>query len=499
MAGRGLGKSYGDSPVLIDVSIDLWRGEVHAILGENGAGKSTLIKALSGVIRPDTGSIYLRGSRVRFSDPQDALSQGISSVQQELNCCPSLTVTENLFLGKRLPRNRFRMVDWAEAHGQARRALLQLGVNVDVRSRVGGLSPAAKKLVEVSRALIQQADVVILDEPTAALDADESARLFAVIRRLRGLGVAIAYVSHRLDEVMALADRISVLRDGVLVATRPAEGAKLAELVHLMVGRSIPLASQGGDVTSTSAVALKVERLSSRGAFHDVSVEVRRGEILGIAGLDGSGRSELARGLSGVLRCDEGNIYLYGKRTGPTRTMRESIRAGIAYVPADRKRDGLHLAMSITDNICLPSLAGLSSGPFLSRRREERLASNYVDRLDIRTKGVRQACAALSGGNQQKVLLAKWLAMEPKVLILDDPTAGVDIGAKFEIQELMRLLAQTGIVIVLASGELEELLVMCQQILVMRDGVLVRVLTASDASAEELRLAISTPSGATVA
>lgn len=499
LAVEHLNKTY-TTAVLSDVTVELRAGEVHAILGENGAGKSTLINILSGTVRPTSGVLRSHGREIRIGSPIDALKLGISVVHQEFTYCPSLSVTENLFLGMRLPR-RFGVIDLRQADGRAREVLDQLSVSVDVRTPIGRLSPETRKLVEIARALVHDSEVLILDEPTAALPAEESERLFEVIRRLRNAGVAVGYVSHRLDEVLSLSDRLSVLRDGHLIATRARAETDVDDLVRLMVGRTLtseyprrepPAAlalgaiDSNSDSDSDSDGMLVVRGLSSTGAFRDVSFTAARGEIVGIGGLDASGRSELLQALAGDRRCQQGDVSIDGNRVGPSRGIHRAIQAGIAYVPPDRQHEGLHLEMSVARNIALPLLRRIGRGPFTNGARETRLAAESVERLDIRPPRPRQSCAAFSGGNQQKVLLAKWLAIQPRVLLLDEPTRGVDVGAKSEIHALMRALADAGTVIVLASTDLPELLGMAQRVIVLRLGQVSGVFDTANVTAEDI-------------
>ncbi len=494
LAVEHLTKSYSAGPVLDDVSLEFRGGEVHAIVGENGAGKSTLIKSLTGIVQPEQGVIKLRGERVWLPTPHDALRRGISVVLQEFNYCPALSVTENLFLGRSLPRTRFGLVDWGAADEHAREVLGRLSVKVNVHDPIGDLSPALRKLVEIGRALVHSADVLIMDEPTAALGASESERLFEVIRTLRGSGVAVVYVSHRIEEVIALADRISVLRDGRHVATRDASEASVDDVVQLMVGRPLSAAYPVRGVRGQAETVLEVRGLTSAGAFRDVSLEVGRGEILGVAGLEGSGRSELLQALAGSLPCESGDILLAGRRVGPGLSVFKVIDAGIAYVPPDRQHEGLHLAMSISGNVSLPILRKLGRGPMLDHRREAELAQGFVGQLDIRAHSVDQEVGALSGGNQQKVVLAKWLAAKPKVLLLDEPTRGVDVGAKSQIHDLIRRLAADGTVIILASGDLPEVMGISDRIAVLRSGRLVGLFESATTSAEQIALNATTGS-----
>lgn len=470
LAAQALSKFYGSAEVLTDVSLELRAGEVHAILGENGAGKSTLIKILSGTVRATSGRLLIDGEEATLATPHQALALGISVVHQEFNYCRTLNVTENLFLGRGLPRNRVGLVDWSKADRSATEALGELSVAVDVRTPVGELSPATRKLVEITRALINHSRVLILDEPTAALPAEESERLFDVMRRLRERGVAIGYVSHRLSEVLSLADRITILRDGHLIQTREAQGDNVDSIVRLMVGRPLSQEYPSRSLPPDPTPVLTVRDLSSDGHFAEVTLEVSAGEIFGVAGLEGSGRSELLRALSGDLTCEQGYMTLDGRPVDLGRSVFRMMQRGIAYVPPDRQHEGLHLTLDVSQNVSLPLLRSLGRGPFLSRGREEGLARKHVSQLDIRTAGIHQLCGALSGGNQQKVLLAKWLATKPRVLLLDEPTRGVDVGAKSEIHALMRSLAADGMVIVLASSDISELLGMSDRVLVMRAG-----------------------------
>ncbi len=486
LAAESVSKSYGPTEVLHRVSLDFRAGEVHAILGENGAGKSTLIKILSGAVQPSSGSLLIDGSEVRLATPHDALSRGISAVHQEFNYCRTLNVTENLFLGRRLPTSRAGLIQWSVAHRLAAAALADLAVEADVRTLISDLSPATRKLVEISRALINRSRVLILDEPTAALPAQESERLFAVMRRLRARGVAIGYVSHRLSEVLALADRLTILRDGQLIETRPAQGANVHDVVRLMVGRPLSQEYPSRPRPPQASPVVEVSDLSSEGSFSAVSFEVSPGEIVGVAGLEGSGRSELLRALFGDLPCDGGRLTLGGKPVRLGGSSLQLMRSGIAYVPPDRQHEGLHLSLDIAQNISLPTIRDLGRGWILDRAREVELARAYVERLDVRTTGVDVPTGSLSGGNQQKVLLAKWLATKPPLLLLDEPTRGVDVGAKSEIHALLRQLAGEGVAIILASTDIAELLGITDRILVMRAGLPAGMFDARTSTPEDI-------------
>ncbi len=482
-------KAYGPNVVLRDLSFDVKAGEVHAILGENGAGKSTLIKILCGLITADAGQVVFKGEKVAFGSPHEALHAGIGTVHQEFTNCAQLNVTENLFLGQGLPKNRLGLVSWLKAEAVAREVLDELGVSVDVRSPMSDLSPATCKLVEIARALVLGSDVLVLDEPTATLDIEESARLFQVIAALLRRGVGVIYVSHRLQEVLELSDRISVLRDGRMIATEQASTSNVDDLVRMMVGRSVSSIYPPRQSAVGRTPALEVRGLEARGVFSDVSFTAHRGEIVGIAGLDGSGRSEVAQTIGGAMRASAGSILSQDVQVGPTKTILEAIRAGIVYVPADRQGLGLFLDMSIAMNIAMPGLRKLRIGPFNDRRRQRDLAAKYVSDLSIRCSSISQVCSLLSGGNQQKVLLAKWLSTDPQVLVLDEPTSGVDVGAKAEIHRIIRELSAAGTTVVLASSDLPELLGMCDRIIVMKSGLATCILEAASATAEEIAYA----------
>ena len=480
---QGITKAFGPVRVLEGVDFTLLPGEVHALMGENGAGKSTLIKILAGIHRPDAGSIRVDGQTVEIGSVADAERAGIAVIHQELNLIPELSVAENLFLGheparlgllhRRAMRERAR--DWLTRVG-----LEALPVDTPVRR----LSVGQQQLVEIARALGQHARVLVMDEPTTALTEHETTTLFALIRELRAQGAGIIYVSHRMEELFALCDRISVLRDGRLVGCRPVAGLSLDEVVRMMVGRPLKARFPQRE-RRPGAVRLKVEALGNR-YVRDVGFEVRAGEVLGIAGLMGAGRTEILRLLFGLARAESGRIELDGRSLLP-RSPVEAIGAGLALVPEDRKTQGLVLDLSVRENITLarvPARAGV-----IERRRERHLVSELIARLKIRTRDMEQAVRMLSGGNQQKVVLARWLALKPRVLLLDEPTRGVDVGGKAEIYELINALAGQGTAIVMVSSELPEVLAMSDSILVMHEGRATALLNAADASQERIMLA----------
>ncbi|MDI3261077.1 MAG: sugar ABC transporter ATP-binding protein [Sinobacteraceae bacterium] len=480
---QGITKAFGPVRVLEGVDFTLLPGEVHALMGENGAGKSTLIKILAGIHRPDAGSIRVDGQAVEIGSVADAERAGIAVIHQELNLIPELSVAENLFLGheparlgllhRRAMRERAR--DWLTRVG-----LEALPVDTPVRR----LSVGQQQLVEIARALGQHARVLVMDEPTTALTEHETTTLFALIRELRAQGAGIIYVSHRMEELFALCDRISVLRDGRLVGCRPVAGLSLDEVVRMMVGRPLKARFPQRE-RRPGAVRLKVEALGNR-YVRDVGFEVRAGEVLGIAGLMGAGRTEILRLLFGLARAESGRIELDGRSLLP-RSPVEAIGAGLALVPEDRKTQGLVLDLSVRENITLarvPARAGV-----IERRRERHLVSELIARLKIRTRDMEQAVRMLSGGNQQKVVLARWLALRPRVLLLDEPTRGVDVGGKAEIYELINALAGQGTAIVMVSSELPEVLAMSDRILVMHEGRATAWFDAADANQERIMLA----------
>ncbi len=466
LAVHGVSKSFGSTHALRDVSFDLRAGEIHSLVGENGAGKSTLIKVMSGLVPPDSGTITAGGEPVELRGPADAQALGISCIYQEPQVFPDLTVSENIFMGT---AGSGRIVRWRELHRRAAEILGQLEVDVDPRAVASGLTVGAQQAVEIAKAMSRDVRVLIMDEPTAALSAFEVQRLFRQVRRLAASGVAILFVSHRLDEVFELSDRITVFRDGAHISTRPAGEVTEAALIRDMVGRE--LSDFFHRVPhDPGAIALQVADLGRRGAFHGVSFEVHEGEVLGFAGLVGSGRTEVAEALFGVAPADEGTIERGGTIVS-INSAQEAMRHGIAYVSEDRRRLGLSLPQSVTSNITLAGLRRfVNRWRLVDRGAERKTAAIYRDRLAIRAPSLATPVANLSGGNQQKVMLAKWLDVKPSVLILDEPTRGIDVGAKADVHELIGELARTGVAIILISSDLPEVLAMSDRVLVMREG-----------------------------
>jgi len=492
---RCLNRSFPGVRALVDVDFDLDEGEVHALVGENGAGKSTLIRILAGLFPADSGEIFLRGAPVKLSSAQAALQAGISAVHQEFNYCPDLNAVENLYLGRSLPVNRLGLVDWSAARRRAAEVFTSLGVCPDMDVPLRALSATNRKLVEIARGLVFKADILILDEPTAALPEDEVERFFQVIKRLKGLGVSVIYISHRLAEVFQIADRVTVLRDGHKIGTHRVDELTTDGLITMMVGRSLSTLYPKEEVPIGEPV-LRVQNLSRRGAFASVSFELRRGEILGVAGLVGAGRSEVGQAIAGMFPADSGTILLDGRPLA-VHNVQDAMKAGIVYLPEDRQHQGLVLGMSVADNMTLPVLRSLSRGPLLRDSAQMAIAQTYRERLHVVCASLRQPVGRLSGGNQQKVVLAKWMMTQPRVLILDEPTRGIDVGAKAEVHALMSALAGEGMAILMISSELPEILGMSDRILVLHEGNLTAEFRRGEADQEAiLRAATGEPVGA---
>jgi ABC-type sugar transport system ATPase subunit len=493
VAMTGITKSFAGTTALKGVDFDIRRGEVHALLGENGAGKSTLIKILSGLYGADAGVIHVDGRETSFASARDTARAGIATVYQELLLFPELSVAENVFLGH-YPRFGWGGIDWGKTRELTRELLDRLdSPELDVDAKVSALSVAQRQRIEIAKALSQNARILIMDEPTASLAEADVKRLMSIVRRLRERGVGIVYVSHRLPEIFALADRVTVLRDGALIATRPIGEVDEAGLVAMMVGRSIEQLFPKSEV-EIGEVVLRVEGLQRGNRVRDVSFALRRGEILGIAGLVGSGRTELALTLFGITPATSGTIELNGKAVRIT-SPRQARDLGLGYVPEDRGLQGLIKTMTIAQNVTMASIDRLSWGIFIRFRRELAEGVKAVKRLGIRARGVEQKAGQLSGGNQQKVVVAKWLETEPKVLILDEPTRGVDVGAKAEIHAIMGELVKRGLAIVMISSELPEVLGMSDRVLVISNGRVVREFGRADATPESVGAAMTAAAG----
>ncbi|MDG4675417.1 sugar ABC transporter ATP-binding protein [Shinella sp. 838] len=464
---RGISKVFPGVKALSGVDLAVRFGTVHAVVGENGAGKSTLMKILSGAYAPTTGTIEVAGVEVRMKRPADAQKLGIRMVHQELNLVPDLTVAENIFLG-RMPK-RFGFFDRGGMVRRAGAVLGELGASIDPQQRLGDLTISQQQLVEIAKAHAAAPRIIVLDEPTSSLSEHETAALFRILRKMRDDGIAIIYISHRLKEVLEIADEVTVLRDGSMNETRPASGITAAQMIRLMVGREV------SNVFPKTPAAIGKTVLAVRGIgdgdrFHDISFDVRAGEILGLTGLVGAGRTEVARAIFGLAPFTTGTVEIDGVPVN-IGSPAAAARVGIAYVPEDRKGDGIVPAMTVRENISLPVLRRLANGFGRVRRGDEReLAGTYVKKFSIVPPDGERRIGLLSGGNQQKAVISRWLATDPKVLILDEPTRGVDVGAKAEIHGIIGQLVANGMAVVMISSELPEIMGVCDRVVVMRDG-----------------------------
>jgi rhamnose transport system ATP-binding protein len=467
---RGVTKSFGAVAAVTGVSFPLYAGEAHALVGENGAGKSTIVKMLAGVHRPDEGTLLLDGEPVVFSSPAAAKAAGIAVIYQEPTLFPDLSVAENIVMGRH-PRKALGMIDRAAVRAEAERLFARLGVRIDPARPARGLSIADQQIVEIAKALSADARVLVMDEPTAALSLVEVERLFSVARALRDEGAAIMFISHRFEEITELCQRVTIMRDGKHVSTDLVDDVTVEEMVRRMVGRELDTLFPKQDV-EPGAVVLEVEGLAREGVFRDISFSVRAGEIVAFAGLVGSGRSEVVQAVFGVDERDAGVVRLNGKklRAGSPRA---AMSAGMALVPEDRRQQGLVMDLSIERNVTLPRSRALSKLGLLLGPGERREALRWTERLRTKYRRLGDPVGTLSGGNQQKVVLAKWLAMAPKVLIVDEPTRGIDVGTKAEVHRLMSALAAEGVAVVMVSSELPEVLGMADRVLVMREGRIV--------------------------
>jgi rhamnose transport system ATP-binding protein len=476
-------KSFGAVHALLDGSIELYPGEVHALVGENGAGKSTLVKILAGVYQPDAGSLLVDGQEVTLHGPAAARAAGIAVIYQEPALFPDLTVAENMFIGRQ-PLRSGRRIDRRAMRAEAAAIFARLGVQLDPARIARGLSIADQQVVEIGKAISLEARVVVMDEPTAALSAAEVDRLFDVVQALSASGAAVLFISHRLEEVFALCQRVTVMRDGRQVLTQRLDGLVAGDLVRAMVGRE--LAERPSEAHGTPGEPLlNVDRLTREGVFTDISFTVRAGEIVALAGLVGSGRSEVARAVFGIDLYDAGSVAVRGqglRRGSPTGAM----AAGVGFVPEDRRQQGLVMDMSVQENIALASLHRLQHGGIIRAAAERAMATDWASRLKIKYGRLKDPVAMLSGGNQQKVVLAKWLGRKPAILIVDEPTRGIDVATKAEVHHLLLQLARDGVAVLMISSELPEVLRVSDRILVMREGRLMAEFDHADASQEQI-------------
>jgi ribose transport system ATP-binding protein len=502
---EGITKAFGSAIALDRVDLTLQRREVHALVGENGAGKSTLVKIMTGAYHRDSGSLFLEGSPVDFDTPAEAQAAGVCAVHQEIHLLTHRTVAENVFLGRE-PR-RFGFIEWRKMNDDTGALLAGLGLDIDPRATLGELNTARQQMVAIARGVSLGAKVLVLDEPTSSLSPREVSILYELVGRLKAQGTAIVYISHRFDELYAICDRVTVLRDGKLVSTQPLAGLERIDLICLMLGKSREALAAGttsfgehhvtrsaADGTAGVAPVLRTESLVRGTKLRGVSLEVRPGEIVGVAGLLGSGRTETARAVFGAAPSEEGTVSIGGTRVDP-RSPDDAIRAGVGFVSEDRKAEGIIPELSIRENLTLAALPTLTKFGIVSRSKQRALVERFMQRLGIKATSADQRIRELSGGNQQKVLLARWLCTQPKLLILDEPTRGIDIGAKGEIQHLVNELASGGLGVLMISSELEELVEGSMRVVVLRDGRNVAVLTGEGITQEAIIKAMADDDG----
>ena len=485
---KGITKQFPGVLALDKVSLDVYPGEVLALVGENGAGKSTLMKILSGVYKKDAGEILIDGKSVEIDGPLQSRQLGISIIYQELSVLNNMDIAENIFVGRERKKNG--LVDKKRQHAEAKALLDRVGLSMDTHTRTGKLSTAQKQMVEVAKALSYNARMIIMDEPTSSLTDKETDMLLGIIRTLRDSGVAVVFISHRMNEIFEIADRIAVMRDGQMVQAVDASEATEQSIIAAMVGRDVHnlFAKEEAPIGD---IALEVRNLSTKDFLKDISFNVRAGEIVGFAGLVGAGRSEVMRAVFGIDPRVSGDIFINGKPVEIHTTV-DALKAGMGFVPEDRKEQGLILKMSVLHNTSIAALPSVANGWFLDKKRERALASEYVEKLRVKTPSNEQKVMNLSGGNQQKVVIAKWMATHPSVLILDEPTRGIDVGAKKEIHLLMSELVRQGVAIIMISSELPEILGMSDRIYVMHDGRIKGEIARSEATQESImKMAIS--------
>ena len=481
---KHVSKTFGGIKALDDVSLDIKRGEVHALVGENGAGKSTLIKVLSGVHFPDDGAeIYINNEKVIIRNPMDAIRKGISVIYQDISLFPNLTVAENICIGN--DEVWKRKLNWSQIQQLAESAIAKVGAAIDPYMMLKDLNLASQQIVAIARAISFNASLIIMDEPTSTLSSGEVENLYQIIDNLRKNNIAVLFISHKFDEIYHVAARVTILRDGKFIAAHDIQDVDRPELIRLMVGRDVEYISMNAEKIWDEEV-LKVNHLSKKGNFRDISFTLRKGEIIGITGLVGSGRSELAKAIFGLNKPDSGEIILNGSAV-TIASSNDAVQYGIGYVPENRQLEGLIGKSSVCQNITLSILNSLcNSYKCVDVTKERQLAQEYIEKLDVRPKDLDKLVGQLSGGNQQKVVLAKWLVTNPKILITDEPTSGVDIGAKIEIHKVLRQLANNGIGVIVISSELPEILAVSDKILIMRQGSIVSVIDKNLATQEAI-------------
>jgi inositol transport system ATP-binding protein len=480
-----ISKSFPGVKALKNVSLRVQEGTVHALMGENGAGKSTLMKILAGMYQQDSGEILYNGKELKLKDPKDALTNGIAMIHQELSPVLEMTIGENIYLGREPIERHTRFVNYKKMYQDAEKLLHSLELTLDPRTKMSGLSVAEMQMVEILKAVSYESKIIIMDEPTSAITDREVEKLFGIIKYLKKQNKAIIYISHKMDEIFQISDEITVFRDGSHIATKAAAELTKDSLITMMVGRKLTeMFPKEGDFSSAESV-LSVRNVSAKGKFRNVSFELKKGEILGISGLMGSGRTEMMEALFGLTPLEQGEIHINGAKvniSSPT----DAIDHGLAFVTEDRKSLGLFLSMSLLKNISIGSLKGLTNGGFLKEKKERSVVREFIDSLRIKAYSPDQVVETLSGGNQQKVVLAKWLLTKPKILILDEPTRGIDVGAKTEIYKLMSQLANESMAIIMISSEMPEVLGMSDRIVVFHEGIVAGELKRGEATQEKI-------------
>lgn len=490
---EGIHKSFSGVSVLRDIHLSLYQGEVHALMGENGAGKSTLMKIMAGIYKPDSGSMFYHNKEVAWHNPMEARDKGISVIHQEISLSPNLTIGENILMGTPFPKNKFGLVKWEAIYERAAEVLRSIGSSLDPRTKVSSLSVAQQQIVEIARALSFNSDVLIMDEPTASLTDKEIDKLFVIIRDLKKKGVAIVYISHRMDEIFQISDRITVLRDGQWISSCPIGETNPDLLVKQMVGREITDLFQRKRSSAASSPApahsrkpvLELAGVSDMHTVKNVSLRIYPGEIVGLAGLVGAGRTELFRTIFGVSKLTGGQIFLDGEPVS-IKSPIDAIRYGIAHVPESRKEQGLFPNLSVKENIIMNRMPHYRKAKVLQYSRMEAESDRLIRELGVKTASPEQNVMGLSGGNQQKVVIARWLSIGPKVLLLDEPTRGVDVGAKTEIHKIICELAEKGLAVLMVSSELPEVLGVSDRILVMHEGRIRAELSREEATQEQI-------------
>ncbi|MCM3652286.1 sugar ABC transporter ATP-binding protein [Metabacillus litoralis] len=480
---KDVSKSFSSVKVLHNISLEIQKGEVHVLLGENGAGKSTIIKILTGAYSKDTGEIKWEGQKVDIIQPKDAIDIGIATIYQELNLIPQLSIADNIFLGHEQKRgNRFSLLDRAHMKEEAKKLMQRLGQKVNPDELVGNLGVGQQQLVEIAKALSLNAKLIIMDEPTASLSGQEVEQLLSTVEKLREQGMTFVYISHRLEEIKRIGDRITVLRDGTKITTVPVKDTSVDQMIELMVGRSLDQ-KYPKKVFKRGKEGLKVKNLKLKDSPNEINFTAYQGEILGISGLVGAGRSELMRGIFGADSIDSGEVYIFGERK-VIRKPQDAINAGIAFITEDRKGEGLFLDQTLIFNKTIAKLKRVKGNGLISYKKQKEVANKYVDDLKIRPNNIHLLARNLSGGNQQKVVIAKWLFTQAKVFIFDEPTRGIDVGAKVEVYNLINELVEAGACVIIVSSELPEILGMCDRILVMHEGKITGDLKRKEANQE---------------